>query len=46
MIAPLSNTAKSPLPLSTIAGIRPLGLIAVNHGSFCAPDDRSMVWSV
>jgi hypothetical protein len=38
MIAPDSKTAKSSASRSTMAGIRPLGLIAVNHGSFCAPE--------
>ena len=36
MIAPDSNTAKSPLSRSTIVGMRPFGLIFRYQGSFCS----------
>jgi hypothetical protein len=37
MIAPDSKTGKSPASRSTIAGIRPFGLIAVKGAAFLLP---------
>ena len=41
MIAPDSKTGKSPASRSTIAGMRPFGLMARNQGSFCTFLPRS-----
>src|ERR1700730_1014454 len=45
-IAPVSNTGKSPLPRSTIAGIRPLGQIFKNSGFFWSPAARLILWTL
>jgi hypothetical protein len=45
MIAPDSKTARLPHSRSTIAGIRPFGLIARNHGSFCSFFARFSAWT-
>jgi hypothetical protein len=42
MIAPDSKIGRSPSSPSTIAGMRPFGLIARNQGSFCSFAPRLM----
>jgi len=48
MMLPDSNSRMSlpSLNVSVSAGMRPLGLISRNHGSFCTFFDMSILWVV